>query len=82
MDETSGSRHAGVGVEVGRSECESDHTETPRGASLPSGRSVLESDRPGTGVDLLTVGIEDLGAAVPEERFFEGLDTELRAEGV
>src|SRR5438874_5645055 len=42
---------------VGRSECGSDHTETPCGASLPSGRSVLESDRPGTGVDLLTVGV-------------------------
>ena len=31
---------------TGRSECGSDHTEAPYGASLPDGRSVFETNHP------------------------------------
>jgi hypothetical protein len=64
-----GGRRVQGKTRVGRPECGSDHIETHCGASLPSGRLVLESDRPEAGDDLLTVGVEDFRPAVPEKRF-------------
>lgn len=44
--------------------------------SLPNGRSVFETGRPGTGVDLFTVRIEDVGLAEAGHGVLEDLDAE------
>lgn len=63
---------------VGRSECGSSHTWTPCSASLPSDRSVFETNRPGTGYHLLTICVEDIRLAIAGQRFLNRFDAEGR----
>jgi hypothetical protein len=42
---------------------------------------VFESGRPETGSNPLTIGVEDVGLAVPGQRLFNGLDAKVRLKG-